>query len=63
VSIAVLSLCYSLGTMGDIASAVSSYMHDYKLTSPYDSKLFSAGMRELPRYLGVGKAKKSPVEA
>ena len=49
--------------MGVIVSAVSAYMQDHELRSSYESKLFSAVMRGLPRYLGVGKAKKPPVEA
>jgi hypothetical protein len=63
VTVAVLSQCYSLGTMGVIVSAVSAYMQDHGLRSPYESKLFSTVMKGLPRYLGVGKAKKPPVEA
>jgi hypothetical protein len=63
VSIAVLSQCYSLGTVTVLASAVSAYMQDYGMQSPFSSRLFAMLMRGLPRYMGVGKKKKPPVEA
>jgi hypothetical protein len=63
VTVAVLAQCYSLGTVGVAVSAVSACMQDHGLRSPFESRLFGMVMRGLPRYLGVGKAKKPPVEA
>ena len=63
IAVAVLSQCYSLGTIGVFVSAVSACLQDHELRSPFESRLFAAVMKGLPRYLGVGKAKKPPVEA
>jgi hypothetical protein len=63
IAIAVLAQCYSLGTINVLASAVSAHMQDYGMQSPFSSRLFAMLMRGLPRYMGVGKKKKPPVEA
>jgi len=63
VAVAVLAQSYSLGTMGVFVSAVAARLHDSELRSPWESRLFAMIMKGLPRYLGVGKAKKPPVEA
>ncbi len=63
IAIAVLAQCYSLGMINVLASAVSAHMQDYGMQSPFSSRLFAMLVRGLPRYMGVGKKKKPPVEA
>jgi hypothetical protein len=57
------SLSLSVGTVTVLVSAVSSYMQDYGMRSPFENRLFAMVMKGLPRYLGAGKKKKPPVEA
>ena len=63
VVVAVLSQCYSLGTIGVLLSAVSAYMQDYGLKSPYEARILSMVLKGLPRHMGQGKKKKPPMEA
>lgn len=63
VTVAVLSQCYSLGTIGILLSAVSAYMQDYGLRSPYESRIMTMVLKGLPRHMGEGKKKKPPMEA
>jgi hypothetical protein len=62
-AVAVLSLCYSVGTLQVFTSAVSAFMQDAGMPSPFQSKYFSLLMSGVTRWLGVGKHKKPPVEA
>lgn len=63
VVVAVLALCYSWNTLAVLSAAVSAFMQDHGMGSPYESRLFQLVMRGLPRYLGAGVAKKPAVEA
>jgi hypothetical protein len=63
VVVATLSQCYSVSTVGILVSAVSSFMQDHGMPSPYESRLFSMVMKGVVRFLGAGKKKKPPVEA
>jgi hypothetical protein len=62
-AVAVLALCYSVGTLQVFTSAVSAFMQDAGMQSPFQSKYFSLLMSGITRWLGVGKHKKPPVEA
>jgi hypothetical protein len=61
--VATLSQSYSAGTVGIAVSAVSAFMQDNGMGSPYQSRLFCMVMKGMVRFLGAGKKKKPPVEA
>ena len=61
--VATLSQCYSAGTVSIVVSAVSAFMQDNGMPSPYQSRLFCMVMKGMVRFLGAGKKKKPPVEA
>ena len=62
-AVAVLALCYPVGTLQVFTSAVSAFMQDAGMQSPSQSKYFSLLMSGITRWLDVGKHKKPPVEA
>jgi site-specific DNA-cytosine methylase len=62
VEVAVLSQCYALGTVAIAVTAVATYMQDHGMRSPHESRLFNLVMKGLTRHMGVGVAKKPPVE-
>jgi hypothetical protein len=53
VTVAVLSQSYSLGTISVLISAVSVYMQDYGLRSPYESRILAMVLKGLPRHMGM----------
>lgn len=61
-SVAVLGLCYSMGTLDVYVSAVSAYMQDGDMQSPWTSREFKMEMEGHRRRKGLGKKKKPPVE-
>jgi hypothetical protein len=61
-SVAVLGLCYSMGTLDVYVSAVSAYMQDGAMQSPWTSREFKMEMEGHRRRKGLGKKKKPPVE-
>jgi hypothetical protein len=46
-----------------LLSAVSAYMQDYGLRSPYESRILAMVLKGLPRHMGQGKKKKPPMES
>jgi hypothetical protein len=61
-SIALLGLCYSMGTLDVYISAVSAFMQDARMSSPYESREFKMVIEAMRRRKGLGKKKKPPVE-
>ena len=61
-AVSVLGMCYSMGTLDVFVSAISAYMQDNGMRSPYKYRVFKMTMEGLRRYLGMGKKKKPGVE-
>ena len=61
-AVAVMAVCYSVGTLDVLVSAVSAYMQHGGMASPFASKEFGAMMEGIRRWKGLGKKKKPPVE-
>ena len=61
-AVAVMAICYAVGTLDVMVSAVSCYMQHGGMASPFKSKEFSAMMEGIRRWKGLGKQKKPPVE-
>ena len=61
-AVSVLGMSYSMGTLDVFVSAVSAYMQDNGMDSPYKCRVFKMTMEGLRRYLGLGKKKKPGVE-
>ena len=61
-SVAILGLCYAMGTLDVYTAAVSAFMQDGGMQSPYESREFKMIMEGQRRSKGLGKRKKPPVE-
>jgi hypothetical protein len=61
-SICILGLCYAMGTLDVYSAAVSAFMQDGNMRSPYESREFKMLMEGQRRRKGMGKEKKPPVE-
>ena len=61
-AVAVMAICYSMGTIDVFVSAVSCYMTHGGMASPFESKEFAAMIEGIRRWKGLGKKKKPPVE-
>jgi hypothetical protein len=61
-AVAVMAICYAVGTLDVFVSAVSCYMTHGGMASPFECKEFSAMMEGIRRWKGLGKKKKPPVE-
>jgi hypothetical protein len=61
-SVAILGLCYAMGTLDVYTAAVSAFMQDGGMRSPYESREFKMEMEGWRRTKGLGKKKKPPVE-
>jgi hypothetical protein len=62
-SVALLGICYSMGSVDVYVSAVSAFMQDGGMQSPFGRRQFKMLMEGMRRYKGMGKKKKPPVEA
>lgn len=62
-STAILALSYSTGTLDVYVAAVSAYMQDSGLESPFSNRVFKMVMEGIKRWKGLGKHKKPGVEA
>ena len=56
-SVALLGLCYSMSTLDVYVSAVSAFMQDAGMASPYESREFKMLMEAMRRRKGLGKKK------
>lgn len=61
-AVAVLGMCYAMGTIDVLVSVVSAYMQDGGMRSPYGSRAFKMTMEGLRGYKGMGERKKPPIE-
>ena len=62
-SVALLGICYSMGAIDVYASAVSAFMQDGDMLSPFKNRSFKMMIEGLRRWKGMGKMKKPPIEA